>query len=260
MILHQKIQELRNSVGHEPIHYFYPSRAAIEKKPMEVRLAHVSEENPRLIKQYFCIFGVADDRGTVPMKGSFKKSIEERGPNSKSTYKITVLNQHDQREPLCLPSVLREDEIGLYAEYTPDEGIQANDNLVLRVKRGTINNGSYGFHYVWDKMEYDEKKDVIYMYEQELFEVSPVTIGSQQGTFVVRAANGLMIDEFLEEDTENIIKQVPRKHQLELRTVINRHISLAKSQPLEETRKALDEDKPKQVGLDLDYIVSKLNF
>lgn len=255
--LHPKILELRNSVGYKPIYEFIPSRKTNDDKTKGYRAPVVSEDNPRLIKQYFCIWGVADDYGTQPMKGCFKKSINERGPSSDATNKIVVLNGHRQSEPLCKPLVLKEDEIGLYGEYIPDEGIQSNDDLVIRVKSGTTNGGSYGFHYVWDKMEYDEKTDKIHMYECDLFEVSPVVIPSQIGTFVVRSR---IFDEVLQRETESMIRKIPRNLQLEMRSLINRHISLAETQPPEQQQKALEKRKPKQRLLDYDFLTENLNF
>ena len=253
--LHPKIQALRNSIGHLPIHYFYPSQKKWDEKPIEIRSIKTSDnQSERLIKQYFCIFGVPDDYGTVPIKGCFAKSLEERGPQSKANYKIVVLNQHDQKDPLCIPSVLKEDEIGLYGEYEPDE-MPSGDRLVLQVRKGTINQGSYGFNYCWDKMDYDDLSGLILMREVDLFEVSPVTIGSQKSTFIVRSSNGQMVDQFLEEETEDLIKQLPRKYHLELRSIIDRHISLAKLEP---AKKPLEIVEPKQGGLDLNYLISKL--
>lgn len=252
--LHPKILELRNKVGYKPIYEFIPSRKSYDAIDKKYRDASVANENPRLIKQYFCIWGVADDYNTEPMKGCFLKSINERGPNSDATNKIVILNQHDQRNPLCKPLVLKEDEIGLYSEYIPDEGIQSNNDLVIRVKNGTINGGSYGFNYVWDKMVYDEKTDTIRMYETELYEGSPVTIPSQIGTFVVRGKNGF--DENLQRETEDLIKKVPRKLQLEMRSLISRHISLAESQPNSQSQSSLRKRKPKQrIGIDYDYLI-----
>jgi hypothetical protein len=220
---------------------------------MEKRAAISGED--RLIKQYFCLFGIPDDYGTVPVKGCFKKSIDERGPLSDASYKITVLNQHDQKNPLCKPSVLIEDQFGLYGEYTPDEGIGSNDVLVKRIKNGTINNGSYGFNYVWDKMEYDDETGLIMMFECNLFEVSPVTIGSQTGTFVKRSSNGIFEDETLEDETEGLIKAISKKYQLQIRSLINRHISLAKlGKP---TNESLTDDKPTKAKLDLNYLLKK---
>ncbi len=261
-MLHKKILELRNKIGHKPIHFFNPS-SKYEQNHSELQTRapkNNNKDSERLIKQYFCIFGVPDDYGTVPVKGCFTKSIEERGPNSKASCKIVVLNQHDQKDPLCLPLVLQEDEIGLYAEYEPDP-MPSGDRLLMQVREGTINNGSYGFNYVWDKMEYKEDTGLILMNESTLYEISPVTIGSQKETFVVRSADGHFIDQFLEEETEDFFKFVPRKHHLELRSIINRHITLAKMQPLE-TRQQSTTSNQAAAGkvIDYNYLINNLKL
>ncbi len=260
-VLHPKIQELRNKVGHRPIHFFYASSKKLEQVPIEKRSAKYEEgESERLIKQYFCIFGVPDDYGTVPVKGCFSKSIEERGPKSSANNKIIVLNSHNQRDPLCLPKILMEDEIGLYCEYEPDP-IPELDRVVTQIRRGTINGGSYGFNYVWDKMEYVDKSELILMKECELFEVSPVAIPSQKETFVVRSSDGSFVDEYLEEDTEAFIKTIPRKNQLELRSLIDRHISLAKMQPEERQQNPLDIHEPSSGGkINYRSLINNLNL
>jgi HK97 family phage prohead protease len=259
MKLHPKILELRNSIGHIPIH-----TNNHYSQPLEIRAANkvVDESNPRLLKMYFCIFGVPDDYGCVPQKGCFKKSLKERGPNSNATYKITALNQHRQHMPLCIPTVLKEDEVGLYAEFAPDEGVSHCDEMVIQVRSGTINNGSYGFNYVWDKMEYDEKSQKIHIYESDLYEISPVTIGSQKGTFAVRNAKGILEDEYLLDETEDLIKKLPRQYHLELRGLIARHITLASNgQPLETRQQALKKtNKPKQGGLDIDFLTKNFTL
>lgn len=258
--LHPKIQALRNSVGYKPIYEFLPNRKKYDAVKKEVRSPSFSDDNPRLIKQYFCIWGIPDDYGTQPEEGCFKKSIKERGPNTDATNKILVLNQHRQCDPLCIPNILKEDETGLYGEYEPDEGIDSNDDLVKRVMKGTINNGSYGFHYVWDKMVYDEKKDIIHMYETELFEVSPVTFGSQGGTYVVRSKDQIDADLKLEQETEAFIRKMPKDKQMEMRSLLTRYISLAQSQPDERSKKPLQNRKPKKRVLDFSYIADNLNF
>lgn len=254
--LHPKILALRNSVGYKPIYEFWPNRKKYEETPIAKREIKTSE-NERLIKQYFAVWGVPDDYGTEPMPGCFKKSLSERGPDTNATNKIVVLNQHRQCSPLCLPTILKEDDIGLYGEYVPDEDIDENDDLVKRVKKGTINGGSYGFGYNWEEMRYDDKTDTIKMFDTFLFEVSPVTLASQGGTYVVR---GKIFDEELQKETEKFIRSVPRKFQLELRSLISQHISLANSRPLEK-RKALGKNsKPKKVGIEYDYLTEHLNF
>ncbi len=255
--MHQKILQLRNSIGSSPIKFAHRKTALVQ--PEAIREANSKRsENDRILKQYFCIWGIPDDYGTVPIKGCFSKSINERGPNSKATYKITALYAHSQRDSVGMPIVLKEDEIGLYAEVDILEGVQVADELLIRHKRGACNNGSYGFDYVWDKMEYDEKNDVILMKECDLFEISFVTIGAQTETYGVRNSDGTYTDEYLDEDTEALIKKIPRKDQLELRSLIDRHITLAKNQPIELRQKPLDKGKPKQGGIDWDYLLKNL--
>ena len=95
------------------------------------------------------------------------------------------------------------------------------------------------------------------MYESELFEVSPVTIPSQIGTFVVR---GRQFDEELQTQTESLLKQIPRKLQLEMRSLITRHISLAESQPESQSQPPLKKSKPKQrSAIDYNYLTKKLS-
>lgn len=260
--LHQKILELRNKVGYKPTYEFMPNRKKYDAVKSEVRnISAPSDENPRLIKQYFCIWGVPDDYGTRPIRGCFKKSIEERGPNTSATNKIIVLDQHRQYMPACLPTILKEDEIGLYGEYEPDP-IPRCDDLIIQIRRGTINNGSYGFGYVWDKMGYNEKDDCIDMFECELHEVSPVTFGSQGQTFVVRSKQSLEESLFLEKETEALIKKIPRNLQLEIRSLISRHISLASiTQPVEQSQKSLrSKSKPKQQKVDLSLVTELLEI
>ncbi len=232
--LHAKIKELQLRVGNAPITY---SDFAFEHR------AKV-DENTRLIKAYFAVWGVPDMIGTVCVRGCFSKSLQERGPQSQAKQKILVLYMHDQKDPLCVPAVLQEDDYGLYGEFSPDE-VPSGDRTVLQVKSGTINQFSFGFNYVWDKMEYDEQRKVVLMKECDLYEVSPVSIGSNKETFAVRS--GYTVEQelgFLQEETEEFIKTVPRAHQLELRQLITRHISLAKSEPLEALRKALEVGEP----------------
>lgn len=253
--LHSKIEALRTSLGSSPIRRSNPVR-----QPDVPKAKRSASDDPRLLKQYFCIWGVKDDWGTKPIKGCFSKAINERGPSSSAKYKIVALYMHNQSDSVGHPVILEEDEIGLYGEVPILEGIQVCDELVIRHKNEVCNNGSYGFNYVWDKMEYDDSDDSIVMKESDLFEVSFVTIGSQKGTYGVRGADGVFSDDFLTEETEDLMKKVPREHRLELRTIIDRHITLAKTQPLEIRQQALDNVKPQQGGIDYGYLINNLKL
>lgn len=259
--LHPRIEALRNSVGHLPIQIFNASRKTSVDLTNKGIPKVVKKDNPadeREIEQYFAVFGVIDDFRTRPMKGCFGKSISERGPSSSVPGKIIVLDQHRQMMPVCLPSELKEDEIGLYGRYSPDP-IPRCDDLIVQIRRGTINNGSYGFGYIWEKMEYSDKDDCIDMFEVRLEEVSPVTFGSQRDTFVLRNQSGLYVplDEELIEDTEDFIKSLPKEVRLQARTLITRHISLALTQPVQPLSKR---GKPRKQAINYEELIDNLKF
>lgn len=216
MKLHPKVIEYQQKHAKSPF-----LRYMDIQQDDDVRKANTTSEN-RLIKSYHCMFGQIDDRGTRFMKGAFKRSIDERGPNSTAKYKITVLWMHDVRDPIAIPTTLEETDKGLYAEWTPDD-VPNGERALKQIRSGTINNFSFGFKPMWDKMEYNSDEDVIEILECELLEISPVTMGSNMNTHAVRSADGTESDIFLIEDTEDFIRSIQRKQQLELRQLIDRH-------------------------------------
>jgi HK97 family phage prohead protease len=242
MKLHPKIAELQSKIGTTPIW-----RGNNLLQPEETRKAN-NADTGRIVKSYHCMFNEVDDRGTVFLPGAFKRSIEERGPKSTAKYKITVLWMHDQRDPIGLPTVLEERDAGLYAEWEADD-VPNGDRAVKQIRSGTINNFSFGFNPIWDKMEYNEKLDVIEIREVELLEISPVTIGANMNTYAVRGTG--LEDEDLIEDTEDFIRSIPRRQQLELRNLIDRHILLAQ-------RTKNDKSEKSGSGIDYKYILEKL--
>jgi len=214
---------------------------------MDTRKLNNNETDTRTIKAYYCMFGQVDDRGTQFLKGAFKRSIEERGPKSNAKYKITVLWQHDVRDPIGMPTILEEHDEGLYAEFEPDD-VPNGERALKQIRSGTINNFSFGFKPMWDKMEYDSDKDAIIIMEAELLELSPVTMGSNMNTHSVRGATE-ETDVFLFEETEDFIRSIPRKQQLELRQLIDRHRSDACTKPT----------SPNQAGsIDYKYLLNNL--
>ncbi len=198
----------------------------------------------RTVKGYLAVFGIPDDYGTMPIKGCFAKSINERGPKSQSKQKIAFVWQHDITDPIGQFTVLEEDDYGLYFEAVCDE-VPSGDRALRQINSGTINQFSYGFAYVWDKMEYLEDTGVIAMYEVVMYEGSPVTLGSCSETYAIRSlADFETQKDLLDLETEDFIKAVPRNKQLELRQLIAKHISLAQVKPDELRQKPLTEHKP----------------
>lgn len=213
------------------------------------------------IKGYLTVWGVRDTYGTVPIKGCFAKSIQERGPDSNSKYKITFLWQHDMKDPIGQFTVLKEDDYGLYFEAVVDD-VPNGKRAVTQVKSGTLNQFSYGFDYIWDKMEYDEATDSILMYEVELIEGSIVTRGSCDQTYAFRSTEEFATAKGeLDNDTDDFIETLPRNKRAELRQLITRHISLAKApKPIDPKEKITSENNEPDSGrsneLDFDTLLN----
>lgn len=246
--LQSKIKELKQRSA--PISYSTVSVNEMGK--LETRTSNLDK---RIIEGYAVIWGSKNDYGEKFIKGAFSKSINERGPGNNSNYEIKFLFQHNQADPLSLFDELKEDEIGLYFRTKPLDEVPSADRVVKQIRSGTLNNFSMGFDFVWDKIEYDSEDDSLIMKEAALFEISVVSIPSDMATFAIRSKEQL---EELHDDTEDFIKSLPRKNQLEARQIFARHRSLAKIEPLEQRQTALDDHEPVETGIDYDFL--KNNF
>lgn len=250
MKLHPKIKELKQRS--KPITY-----SSLIVRADGTMVDTKTTVDDLTVKGYLIVWGVRDTYGTIFLKGCCAKSIAERGPQSSSKYKITMLWQHRQDDPIGQFTVLKEDDYGLYFEATLDdpEAVPSAKRAASQIKSGTVNQLSVGFDYVWDKMEYDEKSDAILLKEIDLFEGSPVTIASNNETYFIRSAADLeAAQEQLHDETEDYIRSIPRSKQLELRQLISRHISLATTEPDDPRTRSLDKDKPVKDGIDYEYL------
>lgn len=141
-----------------------------------------------IIEIKFAAFGNIDSDRDILIKGCFAKSIQERGPGSSTHRKIAFLWQHDLHDPIGKILKIEEREDGAYAEVQ-----LSNFDAVPNAKRaycqlidGDIDQFSFGFEYVWDKIEYDEAADAFIVREVKLFEISVVTLGANEMTEFIR--------------------------------------------------------------------------
>ena len=243
-MMHPKIKELRvRNAG-----MYVTSSFAQLGKVLDYRIA--VEEN-RIISGYLAVWGEKDDKGTAPIKGAFKKSIQERGPKSLAKQKALFLWFHDLRNPIGQFIELEEDDYGLRFKAAIDE-IPEGDRALIQVRNGTLNQFSYGFLYVWDKMHYDEKADTVYMKEIDFWEGSVVSYGSQKETFAIRSAEQLTAQiEDAAEDLEVFVRELPRLKQMELRQLLTRQSSLMTIKPDSLVKTLKEKHKPSgimQVG------------
>jgi HK97 family phage prohead protease len=134
----------------------------------------------RKVKGYAIVWGSKNDYNEIVLKGATLNSLNARGVGSTSGNPILVLNQHRQTEPLCRPTLLQEDDYGLYFEGDVIEGVSYADDVVNQVNQGVLRQLSYGFNYIWDKTEYDATNDAYILKEIKLGEISLVTFSSDE--------------------------------------------------------------------------------
>lgn len=138
------------------------------------------EVNDRLIKGYAIVWGSKNDYNEIVLKGACTNSINARGVDGAGKNSIVILNQHRQSEPIAVPTVLKEDDYGLYFEAEIIEGTTAADEAIAQIRQGVLKQLSYGFNYVWDKTEIDETTGAVILREIKLFEISVVTFSSDE--------------------------------------------------------------------------------
>lgn len=186
----------------------------------------------RTISGYAAVFGNRDRAGDILLRGCFAKSIQERGPESKSNGKILLLWQHETSEPIGRITVLREDEKGLYFEAVIDE-IEIGDRCIKQLESGTLNQFSIGFSYVGDAIKYDEEQDAWLVGEVKLYEISVVSIAANPETefLGMKASEQEDAEQELRKDIAEFGRGLGAAKQQKLQRIISKAIALASREP-----------------------------
>lgn len=256
MKLHPKILELKRRAA--PINY---RTLSVNEFGGQVSSFEEDLKNG-IVNGYGLQWGKPNEYREVFLQGAFAKSIREHGPGANSNYEIKFLNQHKQSDPLSLFESISEDNYGLRFRTMPldekDIELSSAASVLRKLAKRTLNNFSIGFDYIWNQMEYDEKNDQIIIREAKLFEISVVSIPADMGTYAMRSMEE---EEDLYDDTEEFIKTLPRKFQLEARQLFSRHKSLANLEPLEQRQRALQQgDKPTPDVIDYNFLIQNFKI
>lgn len=181
MILTEKIEARRAAVAHAA------------RKEFTVSRADVVDAERHIIRVKFASFGNKDSAGDILIRGCFAKSIQERGPASATNRKIAFLWQHDRTDPIGRVCSIEEQEDGAYADIALSnfDAVPNARRAWVQLEDGDINQFSFGFSYVWDKVEYDEEQDAYIVKEVVLHEISVVTLGANEETEYIGAVKGL---------------------------------------------------------------------
>lgn len=165
------------------------------------------EVNDRLIKGYAIVWGSKNDYNEIVTKGATLNSLQARGVEGSGKNQIVILNQHRQTEVIAKPTVLKEDDYGLYFEAEIIEGTRAADEALAQIRQGVLRQLSYGFNYVWDKVEWDDAAEAYILREIKLFEISVVTFSSDENA-QLRSFKQYQQSEMLKEFTPGQIENL----------------------------------------------------
>lgn len=166
---------------------------AVGRKEFAVTKADIMDDEKHVIRVKFASFGNKDSAGDILVKGCFAKSINERGPQSTTNRKIAFLWQHDMYDPIGKVLEIEELDDGAYAtvQLSNFDAVPNAKRAWYQLNDGDINQFSFGYQYVWDKMECLEEEDAFLIKEVVLHEISVVTLGCNEQTEYMGAVKGL---------------------------------------------------------------------
>ncbi len=129
----------------------------------------------RIVEGYYSVFDFKDSDGDVIVKGAYKKTLQENGPEGKN--RIMHLYQHDPLQVLGRPMTLMEDEKGLYFR-TMIADTQLGTDVLKLYRDGVLKEHSVGINFV--KRDYSEEEDAYIVKEATMWEGSTVTWGANE--------------------------------------------------------------------------------
>jgi len=146
--------------------------------PFAVKADEIEESG--LFRGYGSTFGgEPDSYRDVVLPGAFKKTIERGGRNGTG---IALLYQHDSRDPIGIWEELVEDKKGLRVVGQLIREIPSGDKAYHLLKKKAIRGLSIGYDPV--TYERNEEKNIRYLKEVDLWEISLVTFPANLGANV----------------------------------------------------------------------------
>lgn len=140
-----------------------PVTGEMVRKQIAFDIKGVSDEGE--FEGYGSIFGNKDLGGDIIIKGAFSKSI--------ATNPVSMLWQHDNKQPIGVYSEVKEDAKGLYVKGKLSLGVKQADEARILMKDGAIKGLSIGYYI--KEFEWDAEQEAYILMEVELHEVSLVT-------------------------------------------------------------------------------------
>lgn len=198
----------------------------------------------RTICGYGSTFNVKDSDGDAIIKGAFAKTLQENGPESANP-RIFHLYQHDVTQVLGRPSVLIEDEKGLYFETTIAR-TKLGDDVLQLYKEGIINEHSIGFQTIKsaNRGTYNEIQEV------KLFEFSTVTFGANANTPFLGFKSQFEDQESITSQFDKVSKMLKGEITAETTQLLTIYLNQLKTAFLDMSTKAVDTEDPIAISLE----------
>lgn len=134
--------------------------------PFEVK---ADSEKELIIEGHGAVKNNIDSYKDVIIDGAFKKTIEQMGD------RIAFCYQHDIWNPIGKILEIREDEKGLFLKVKLSE---AEGDIKTKIREGILKELSIGYSVISDEKGEKEGKEVNFLKEIKLYEVSLVTIAA----------------------------------------------------------------------------------
>lgn len=151
-------------------------------KGFDIKLESVDYKK-REVEVYFAAFDIKDSDGDIIKKGAFKKTIQERGPESVKP-RIAHLRDHDPLRPIGKIRILEEDGYGLKAVSKLGSHQDGMDALHLYAD-GIWDEHSIGYEIIKSQ----EKQEYTELQELRLWEGSALIWGANMWTPFVAMKN-----------------------------------------------------------------------
>jgi HK97 family phage prohead protease len=204
----------------------------------------------RTICGYASMFNNIDSDGDLIIKGAFAKTLLENGVDSINP-RIFHLYQHDVTQVLGRPSLLIEDEKGLYFETTIAR-TKLGDDVLQLYKEGIINEHSIGFQTVKSQTVKHPITGQLYneILEIRLYEFSTVTFGANANTPFLGFKSQFEDPESVTEQFDKVSKMLKGEITPETTQLLTIYLNQLKTAFLELSTKAVETIDPIEISLE----------
>jgi HK97 family phage prohead protease len=158
------------------------------------------------ISGYGSVFDVMDSYRDIVLPGAFKDTLAERKESGKG---IPMLWQHWADEPVGIWTDFKEDKHGLYLEGEFVLDVQRAREAKALAAKGVVTGLSIGYSVPKGGQDYDKEKNINYLKQVDLWEVSPVTFPANDAAQIDSVRHKLAAGEVLDiREMEMLLRDV----------------------------------------------------